>query len=204
LAAASLELHAALAALDRCRQPVARLRSLMADCTSAEVDLENKRQQFLSIIGSWLGAGGLPPRPTEPTDLLEVEQRIARLQRDAAAARSALPDHEAVQSEAARYVAEATARRNAALRSAILAAVADCIERRLTPALQTAQEIERVIWEVSDHLAQRDDHAGVSEIRTRMYRIKTAQLAPPASAAAGRAFSDRILVDPSAELGPDR
>jgi hypothetical protein len=200
LAAATNELHAASAAFERCRAPVDRLRALLSDCTSAEVDLENKRREYLSTIGAWLGAGGLPPRPTEPRDLLEVEQRIAHLRRDAAAARSALPTHEDVQSAAARYLAEATARRNAAHRSAILQTVAEHIEQRLTPALQTAQEIERAIWEVHDHLAQRDDDDAVTEIRTRMHRIKTAQLAPTASAAAGRAFSDRILVDPSAAL----
>jgi hypothetical protein len=136
-------------------------------------------------------------------ELLTAEQSLARIQRDAAAARSSLPTHETVQSEAARYVAETTARRDQAHRDCVLATVAEHIERHLVPTISRAQALERVVWEVHDHLAQRGDHAGASEIRTAMHRVKTRQYERAASAAEGRAFSDRLLVDPSAELGSD-
>jgi len=90
LAAANRELHAASAALDRCRGPVNRLRVLLADCTSAEHELETLRQRRLAELGKWLASSGSPDqRPTEPAELLRAEQSLARIQRDAAAARSA-------------------------------------------------------------------------------------------------------------------
>ena len=56
-----------------------------------------------------------------------------------------------------------------------------CHRRRVI--LRHAQEMERLAWQIHDVLAQRGDHAGVTEIRTRMHGAKTAQLAPAASAA---------------------
>jgi lactate dehydrogenase-like 2-hydroxyacid dehydrogenase len=57
LSAANQELATDTAAFERCRQPVNRLRSLMADCDAAERDLEDKRQQFLSTA---IGSGWVP------------------------------------------------------------------------------------------------------------------------------------------------
>ena len=120
--------------------------------------------------------------------MLSAEQSLARIAHDAAAARSALPTHEDVQSAAARRVGEATARRNEAHRQAILQAVAEHVEQHLVPALRHAQQMERLAWQMHDLLAQRDDHVGAAEIRTRMHQVKTAQFAASASAAEGRAF----------------
>ena len=83
---------------------------MLADCTSAEHELETYRQRQLAEIGKWLARDGSPAsRPPESQELLSAEQSLARIARDAAAARQALPDHEAVQTEAARAVGEATA-----------------------------------------------------------------------------------------------
>jgi hypothetical protein len=209
LEVANRQLHDASVALARTRLPVSRLRDLLQECATVEVDLENKRQRHLMEIGSWLARDGSPAsrpaspasRPAEPPELLLSEQRLARLTRDVAAARLALPDCEQIQSAAARAVGEATAHRDAAHRQAILQAVAEHVEQHLVPALRHAQQMERLAWQMHDLLAQRDDHVGAAEIRTRMHRTLTAQYAASASAADGRAFSDRLLVDPSAELG---
>ena len=167
--------------------------------------METYRQRQLAEIGKWLARDGSPAsRPPESQELLSAEQSLARIARDAAAARQALPDHEAVQTEAARAVGEATARRNAAHRACILAIVAEHIEQNLVPALKHAQQLERSAWQIHDALDQRADHAGAAEIRTAIHRVKTRQYERAASAAEGRAFSDRLLVDPSAELGSDQ
>jgi hypothetical protein len=176
----------------------------MADCDAAERELEDKRQQFLSTIGVWLGAGGLPPRPSEPPDLVEVEQRIGRLQRDSAAARRALPDHEAVQAAAHRHDLESTARRDRALKTAILESVADYLDRRYVAAMWEARSHEAAAWNVFDAL----DKAGDTDTARRCVElIRGAKLllrCPPAQPEKGQAFIAALLRDPaSAQIGGD-
>jgi small-conductance mechanosensitive channel len=205
LAKLNAQIDAAVARLDRCRQPVTRLRDLLQQCTGVELDLENKRQRHLTEIGEWLATGGAPDaRPAEPVELLATEQGLARLTRDVAAARLVLPDAEQIQATAAAHFNELKTRRGAVHRQVIMQAVDECISQRLEPALHAAQLVERQIWQVADALHQRGDAAAVARIREQVYSAKTAQLAPSTSLAEGVSFINGLLVDPSVELASDR
>jgi hypothetical protein len=199
---ANQDLAADTAAFERCRQPVARLRRLMGDCADAEVELEDKRREFLSIIGGWLGAGALPPRPMEPSDLVDLEQRIGRLQRDSAAARSAMPDHEAVQAAAHRQLLQSTARRNRALTAAILESVADYLDRQYVPTMRTAREHEKTIWDIHDALQPNDPQT--AQRIAELIRLRKSQLSiPKPEPERGAAWLAALACDPSAPLGSD-
>ena len=66
-----------LAALERCRKPVDRLRALLSDCESAERELETHRRRHLEELGKWLAGSGSPDRrPPEPQELLGAERRL--------------------------------------------------------------------------------------------------------------------------------
>ncbi len=89
------KLEAASGELDEAQKPVHRLSSAVAEFEAAERELAELRGRDNAALAAWLaeGATGLRPEPSPAT--LDAERRIAQLNRDGAAARTALPAVEA-------------------------------------------------------------------------------------------------------------
>src|SRR5262249_24058176 len=130
-----------------------------------------------------------------------AEERVAETARDAAAARQALPDHEAVVSAAARHVNELTRERDRLHREVVLEAIADHLQHRLVPAIRAMRTTEKAAWDVADAFSRLGDDATAQRIAEVIGATKGSTVPPAADVSAGRAFLAAVLHDPSRELG---
>jgi hypothetical protein len=127
-----------------------------------------------------------------------------RCQRDAAAARSALPTHEDVQAAAGRHVAQVTARRDRALKAAILESVAEHLDRQYLAAMWTARAHEAVAWNVFDALDKAGDTDTARRCAELIRAAKSRLTTPKPEPQRGRQFLAALARDPSAPLLSDQ
>jgi hypothetical protein len=92
---AIVELEAASRELDEAQKPAHRLSSAVAELREAEHRLAELRSQDDTALAAWLSDGAKGPRPEPSPTTLDAERHVARLNRDGAAARAALPAVEA-------------------------------------------------------------------------------------------------------------
>jgi len=200
LAIINVQLAAANAALRRTQEPVTRLRRCIADADLAQRDLEAAQSTERGIVAAWLSGGMQGPRPEPSEPLLQCERRVAETARDAAAARQALPDHEAVVAEAAKLVSQlSTDRTKACVSSAIEAAKQFCADH-LVPAIAAFRRAEHELRNLEDALTVAVHYGAAEQLREIINAAKSA--APPKpDVAVGTRFLAELLRDPMAELG---
>jgi hypothetical protein len=92
---AIIELDAVSRELDEALKPAQRLSSAVAELEGAERELTELRVRDNAALAAWLAGSAEDPRPEPSPKTLDAECRIARLNRDGAAARTALPAVEA-------------------------------------------------------------------------------------------------------------
>jgi hypothetical protein len=89
------ELDAMSRELGEAQKPAQRLFAAVAELEAAERSLAELRERDNAALADWLATGAEGPRPESSPATLDAERRVAQLNRDGAAARTALPAVEA-------------------------------------------------------------------------------------------------------------
>lgn len=144
LAAAIRDLDAVVAELAAAQEPAARLSAVIAEAAELEAERIALRRADEQRLGAWLAGGGEGPRPEPSPATLALEQRLAGLADDAAAARAALPAAEQSFQRCAERTRALQRRRDEAAYQAAFDAARGCAEG-YGAALTVALEREAVL-----------------------------------------------------------
>jgi hypothetical protein len=194
--------RAAVEALRRSQEPPRRLHALIDGLQHAEQNLISLQNEHDGEVGSYVANGCKGNRPTPPRELVEAERALAQAAEDARVARHALPTHEAVVTEAAKLVGELTARREQALRDAVLEAIADHLDRRYSTPMEAARAAEKVAWDIADGLTETGDPQTAQRVAEAIRAAKSRLTTPKPEPQRGKAFLAALMRDPaSAQLG---
>jgi hypothetical protein len=206
LAAASRELAAATAALERAQQFASRLSTVIGEVSRLEAELATLRTADEARLGAWLAEGSGEPRP-QPSDAIEeAETRVAVLAADAAAARAALPAAEQTFHRRAEFVRTLQRQRDEAICAAAVEAAHKFAAGHHT-ALTEALEREARLRGLRDELLAWGNRTGapaaalaaaaqIADLIATTKRSASATLNPDA----GRRLIEALAADPDAEL----
>ena len=147
------------------RQPIANLERAIADADLAARDLESAQSGERDILSTWLACDRQGPRPQPSKALLEAERRVAETARDAAAARSALPNHQSAAQRAAEHRNTLVQRRSEAHKAVVLEAVSEFIAGPFTDALRLFRGVEGRIAAIEAHFQQTGDIVSAQAVR---------------------------------------
>lgn len=195
------QLEQANGALARANEPCARLRLLADDLTRAEQKVVSQRSRYDETVGRWIASGCKGDRPECPPSLIASERELAEKAVDARAAKSALPDHEAVAALAAQHVRDLGVRRSKAHILAAVDAAREYCAAHFRLAFSHYRASENRLRNLEDALALGGHHGGADQIRQMIAVVKSAP-DPQADIPAGQNFLRALLADPSAELVP--
>ena len=118
------------------QRPIAYLQRSIADADLSARDLETAQSAERDVLGAWLASDMQGPRPQPGKPLLEAERRSVEAAQNASAARSRLPDAQAVVQRASAHRNALVQRRSEAHKAAILEAVDEYLETKFLPALR--------------------------------------------------------------------
>lgn len=204
LAGAIAALNVAVEEMETAGQPCRRLGAALQACEAAARELAELRASDDAILATWLAEACPGPRPEPSGATLAAERRLAQLMRDGMAARSALPDAEAVFQRCAEIVRQLQRERDEAVHIVAVEA-AERVAAELTAALNVALKAEARIRGLQTALlaiAQRGDSSAYAAIERLNKLIKAAKEAAgvPHNPEAGRRLLDALAVDATAEL----
>jgi hypothetical protein len=193
--------------VERASGPTNRLRSIIAAAEQTERRLAERRVPEVTALAAWLRSGeGERPRPGAET--LAAEREVAKLNRDADAARIALGEAEAVVAGTVAVMAATAQTRTTAMVDVAIDEAERVIRHEFLPAVTAMLKVEarlaglrNALFEMSNRsqapvLAASTAAARIGELLAAAKR----EPAVPCDEAAGRAFLERLGTDPSAVL----
>jgi hypothetical protein len=204
LARASEQFAVARDELDRAQRPAQRLAAVLAELTAAEQRLVELRAKDEAELAQWLAGGADGPRPSPSDETLVAEQRLARLSRDAGAARSALPGLQAeVDAQNARLGSLAAQRQSALFRSATEAAREYLVQQcrpAMIESLRRLSAVESLVRELNrSGISQPEALSAGREIEQQLF-VTRSSLAVRGDMAAAKAFLAELAGNPMAEI----
>jgi hypothetical protein len=194
--------------VEQASAPTHMLRSLITEAEQAERRLAERREPEVTALAAWLQAGGCGDRPLPSEDTLAAEREVARLTRDADAARLALGEAEAVIARTVAVVTAAARGRATAMTDVAIEEAERVIRNEFLPAATATLQIEARLRGLQNALFEMANRARepIPAASTAAGRIgemlATAKKKPavPCNEAAGRVFLERLGSDPSAVL----
>jgi hypothetical protein len=192
--------------LAEARLPERRLVDAIAEHDAAAAERARLRGEDDTVLADWLAAGGDGPRPSPADATLEVEQRVARLARDASASRAALPGVQETIGLATEALVR-VAQRGDALMLVVLEAAESYANGPLMAAFTAALKAEAVLEGLEAELREQGMRDGmgsgphraslaVAELR----RNVRAQAGAPHDRGPALKLLTALATDPAAEL----
>ena len=203
---AIIELDAVTRELDAALKPAQRLSSAVAELEGAERELTELRIRDNAALAAWLTGSAEDPRPEPSPETLDAERRIEQLNRDGAAARTALPAVEAhLQGLAERVRTLHRERDEAAYRAAVDAARA--CARRWRDRIVGALREEAILRSLHNELAAIGNLGegvtaalGAANVIADLINDTKRRAAVPQDQESGRRLMGALMTDPSAAL----
>ncbi|HEU0216450.1 MAG TPA: hypothetical protein VFQ90_07310 [Stellaceae bacterium] len=188
-------LGAELAAL---AEPTNRLARIAGEADRAEKRRAELQAKDLEVLGAWL-ASGEGERPAPAAELLEVEQQLVQLRRDAAAAEIASPRAIEIYTKKAGEMTQVALARDTALYQAAAAIAIDFVDTTLRHAIEAAMQARVKVESLIDALTlgavgQAGGSAAAERIRERLIPVLRTTAMRDVEAA-GR-FVSRLCADP--------
>ena len=194
------QLDQASADLAVAQQPISRLQRIVADADLSQRDLDAAQSAERDILAAWLASDMQGPRPQPSRALIEAERRVVEAARDAAAARSALPDHQAAAQRAAEHANAISRHRSEVHKAAIIEAVSEFVSGPFTDALRVFRGCECRVAAIEAHFQQTGDFTMVEQIRAIAAKACKAVPDMGGDARAGAMIVARLLANPAGNL----
>ena len=200
LATLNWQIEHAAQDLAEVQRPISRLQRHAVNADLARRDLEAAQSAERDVLGAWLASDMQGPRPQPSKALLEAERRAVETARDAAAARSALPDHQAAVQRASAHRNTLVQRQVEVRKAAVLEAIDEYLQNKFLPALRIFRAHESRVAALEGHYREIGDLATASQIHA--IAEKAHRLVPLMSpdALGGRMLVQQLLENPAASL----
>jgi hypothetical protein len=204
-------LEAASTELTEAQVPEQRLLAIVRELETVEGELTACHAEDERALGTWLAVGADGERPQPSVRTLAAERTVAALGRDAAAARSALLEHQTkVQLCAERVRDLGIARREVAYKVAV-EAVREFLDREFRPAIQRllafeakARSVERALRDLGNGADPSSLALGCSVEVAEAIRAAKAAERVPHDHETGKRLIDRLVTNAEASLEEDR
>ena len=198
---------AATEELTKAQAPEQRLSGVVYALATAEHNLTVCRIEDDRVLAAWLAAGAEGKRPQASERTLAAERAVAELERDAVAARAAIPEHQATVQACAERVRGLGIARLDAVYTASVQAVREFLDTEFGPAIQhllvieaKARSVERALYQLGHGSNPSAVALGCSvEVATAIRQAKAAARVPH-NDDAGRRLLDRLMTDANASL----